>query len=489
MDPTIRSIAPEGGGGRTSGRPSMLTAAVLLLSLALLGAACTGVATRQPRTAVTSAVGTGCDPTASTAIPQPTQAQLEAADLGQVPLAPEPARRDLVAAPFSNSTAVTNQLFPIADLDSAILNGQVDGKTFHTETTLLPFTRIIEWTPGQCVRVLVSQYMAFLGGRLQEVAIDLYAQADDGSVWYLGEDVYDYDANGRIVTTEGTWHAGTEGPAAMIMPSDPQIGDANRPENIPGNVFEEVVVTQVDQTFDGPSGPIDGVMVATETHQDGSTTDKVFAPGYGEFLSTDGPDIEALAPASPTDSVPGGVPLELSTISNTADRIFASPLATPAQWRRAERAARGVVESWDAFRAGDVPPRLIEPMDIALDDLTARIEDRDRSKTRGASIALSFASIDLQLRHRPVVEVDAARFELWARRILVDVANGSIGGARGDFVTMEWIRDRFAHTLDVVTRTRLDTLVRDMGTAIFDGDLEATASLARELRDLLRPIV
>ena len=54
------------------------------------------------------------------------------------------------------------------------------------------------------MRVLVSQYMAFLDGRLTETAIDLYAQADDGSVWYLGEDVYDYDPAGRIVTSEGT---------------------------------------------------------------------------------------------------------------------------------------------------------------------------------------------------------------------------------------------------------------------------------------------
>ncbi len=208
-----------------------------------------------------TASSTGCQATASTPIPQPTQAQLDAAGLGGIPLAPDSARRDLVAAPFSDPTAVTNPLFPIAELDSAILNGRVDGKPFYTETTLLPFTRIIEWTPGQCVRVLVSQYMAFLDGKLQETAIDLYAQADDGSVWYLGEDVFDYDAAGRIVTTEGTWHAGTEGPAAMIMPSDPQVGDANRPENIPGNVFEEVTVTKVDQTFEGPSGPISGGIV------------------------------------------------------------------------------------------------------------------------------------------------------------------------------------------------------------------------------------
>ncbi len=316
-----------------------------------------------------SAEPTGCQATASTPIPQPTQEQLEAAGLGGIPLAPDSARRDLVAAPFSDPTAVTNPLFPIAELDSAILNGRVDGKPFYTETTLLPFTRLIEWTPGQCVRVLVSQYMAFLDGKLQETAIDLYAQADDGSVWYLGEDVFDYDAAGRIVTTEGTWHAGTEGPAAMIMPSDPQVGDAHRPENIPGNVFEEVTITKVDQTFDGPSGPISGGIVGTETHQDGTLSDKFFAPGYGEFLSTDGPDVEAMALASPTDALPGGVPAELTAISEGADHIFTSRLATSAQWRDAETVAAGMVDSWNTFRAGDVPPRLVRPTRLALEAL------------------------------------------------------------------------------------------------------------------------
>ncbi len=204
------------------------------LCLALLCAACGGVAAGEPAGAGSSPAAPQCEPSAETSIPQPTRAQLEAAGLGDVPLAPDSARRDLTAAPFSDPTAVTNPLFPIAELDSAILNGRVDGQVFHTETTLLPFSRIIEWTPGQCVRVLVSQYTAFLDGRLTETAIDLYAQADDGSVWYLGEDVFDYDPQGRVTTTEGTWHAGTEGPAAMIMPSDPQVGDVNRPENIPG---------------------------------------------------------------------------------------------------------------------------------------------------------------------------------------------------------------------------------------------------------------
>ena len=471
---------PMKPGQRSRGPRAVAFAAIMAVSLQSVG----GVAQSQPAEGAT-----GCRTTASTPIPQPTLAQLEAAGLGDIPLAPDSARRDLVAAPFSDPTAVTNPLFPIAELESAILNGRVDGKTFYTETTLLPFTRIIEWTPGQCVRVLVSQYMAFLDGNLEETAIDLYAQADDGSVWYLGEDVYDYDVAGRIFTTEGTWHAGTEGPAAMIMPSDPQVGDAHRPENIPGLVFEEVVVSKVDQTFDGPSGPVSGGIVGTETHQDGTLSGKLFAPGYGEFRSTDGPDVEAMALASPTDSLPGGVPAELTSISHGADRIFSSRLATPAQWRKAETAARGMLDAWHTFREGDVPPRLVKPTRVALQGLVDRIATRDRFRVRAASVDASYASINLQLRYRPVTEVDAVRFELWTRRALVHAIDDSLGGVRGDLVTMEWIRDRFVHTVDPVTRTTIDTLVRDIGTAVVDGNLGAARSTARALREVMAGLI
>jgi len=462
--------------------------AVIVLALAITAVPGSGAAARGGSLAVNDGP-TGCQPTASTPVPQPTQAQLDVAGLGDLPLAPNSARRDLVAAPFNDPTAVDNPLFPISDLHSAILNGHVDGKVFHTETTLLPFTKIIEWTPGQCVRVLVSQYMAFLDGNLQETAIDLYAQADDGSVWYLGEDVNDYSANGFIVTTEGTWQAGIDGPFAMIMPSDPQVGDAHRAENIPGNSFEEVHISKIDQTFDGPSGPVSGGIVATEIHQDAAPSDKLFAPGYGEFRSTDGPDVEAMALASPTDSLPGGVPAELTTISDGADRIFASRLATAPQWHHAQTIAQSMLDAWVTFSAGDVPPRLVKPTRVALEGLVTQIASRDRSATRSASIDAAYASNDLQLRYRSVTDIDTMRFELWIRRALVDATAGSRGGVRSDVVTLEWIRDRIAHTLDPVTRTQIDALVGELGTAVVDSDLAAAAATARALREVVADLI
>ena len=109
---------------------------------------------------------------------------------------------DLATPSFSDPTSVTNPLFPVSKQESVLMVGQVDGKPFRTEVTLLPDTRIIEWQ-GQQVETLVSQYTAYLDGRIHEVAYDFYAQADDGSVWYFGEDVFNFK-EGYIADTHGT---------------------------------------------------------------------------------------------------------------------------------------------------------------------------------------------------------------------------------------------------------------------------------------------
>jgi len=171
----------------------MKIVAVVLSVFALGGA----VAAEESRAAAACGLG------AVTPIAQPTAAQMAAAGLDGLPVAPAARRVDLVAPVFSDSTSVTNPLFPISRLESVVLNGRVDGKPFRTETTLLGDTRVIEWSPGQCVRTLVSQYVAYLDGRIQEVALDFYAQADDGSVWYFGEDVFNY-RRGVVGDTSGT---------------------------------------------------------------------------------------------------------------------------------------------------------------------------------------------------------------------------------------------------------------------------------------------
>ncbi len=69
---------------------------------------------------------------------------LAAAGLEKLPLAPESERLDITAPSFANPTEIDNPLFPISELQSTVFSGRVDDQPFHTETTLLPETRLIE---------------------------------------------------------------------------------------------------------------------------------------------------------------------------------------------------------------------------------------------------------------------------------------------------------------------------------------------------------
>ena len=360
-----------------------------------------------------------------------------------------------------------------------VLNGRVDGKVFRTETTLSPETRVIEWSPGQCVKTLVSQYVAFLDGRIQEVALDFYAQADDGSVWYFGEDVYNY-VNGAVADTSGTWLAGKEGPAAMIMPANPKVGDVNRPENIPGLVWEEVATKTVGKTVQGPRGPVMGAMVGRELHDDGTYSDKIFAPGYGEFFTTHEGDVEALALAIPTDSLPGPAPSELAQLSGGADRVFR--LAAANRWRAASRVMAAIRAAWRAHRADGVPPRLVPPTNRALRALERKVALQRSGRARDAALDLLQSALDLQLRYRPPAEIDRARFELWLQQARVDARAERRAALSGDVATLEWLRDRFARRLDSVAVTRIDTLLERLRGNTTDGELMAAARTAARLR-------
>ena len=402
-----------------------------------------------------------CDPSVATRVPQPSSAQLAAAGLGKFPVAPLSRRVDLVAAPFTHSTTVTNPLFPISDLHSAVITGHVDGKPLKIETTLLPDTRVIEWSPGQCVKTLVSQFVAYKGGRIEEVALDFYAQDDAGAVWYFGEDVFNY-GRGGIADTDGTWLAGKEGPAAMIMPAHPQLGNVNRSENIPGLVFEEVTTKVVGKTVQGPRGPVAGAMIGTELHDDGQLEDKYFAPGYGEFRSAADGDLEAMALAVPTDTLAVPVPAALTRLYDAAIDAYD---ARTARGRRA--AARRAEAAWRGHHGG--PPRLVAQMNRVINGLPAR----------AAAVRVAQAALDLQLQYRPPTEIDRARVALWARQIVVDAARGDAGAVNGDITTMEWIRDRITRTLDPVTLVRIDHRLGELRTAVTDGKLRAAARTAR----------
>jgi hypothetical protein len=453
---------------------------VLIVAVALVTAACTSDAASPTGasgsgSASGGAAGTGAS---GVTIPQP-------AVPASIPVAPESERVDLAMPTFSDPTNITNPLFPVSLQDSVLMLGHVEGKPFRTEVTLLPETRIIEWE-GQRVETLVSQYNAFLDGRIEEVAYDYYAQADDGSVWYFGEDVFDFRA-GAIVVTEGTWLAGRDGPAAMIMPADPQVGDVYRTENAPGFVFEEVTVRSTDETLDGPLGPIQGGMLADELHSDGKTEQKVFAPGYGEFYTAGGGDVEALALAVPTDAATEPLPPELTTMSSGALDVF--DMAGSGDWAAASATVREMQAAWGTYRTGDVPS-LIEPrMDRALEVLARAVRSRQMAGSRNAAIQAARSSLDLQLRYRPQAEIDLARMDLWAAQLLVDEAAGDADGVGADQFALDYDRDRIRDAVDARDLVRINTEIGAIQVAVVDGELAAAAAAAERLRVTLADLL
>lgn len=257
-------------------------------------------------------------------------------------VAPVSARVDLTPPVFSNPLSITNPLFPISRLHSTVLLGTVDGEPFRTETTLMPATKPITEN-GRLIQTHESQYVAWLGGRLQEVALDWYAQANDGGVWYLGEDVFNFE-DGVVADREGTWQAGSNGTAAMIMPASPKAGDVYRPENSCPLVFEEVTVKSVGVTVAGPTGAVQGAIVVNELHMDGSREDKTFAPGYGEFFTGSGGDVEALALAVPTDARPGAEPPAIGAMINGGLQVLDA--ASSGNWSAASTALAAMAGAW-----------------------------------------------------------------------------------------------------------------------------------------------
>ncbi|HVF08012.1 MAG TPA: hypothetical protein VNC60_05490 [Actinomycetota bacterium] len=239
-------------------------------------------------------------------------------------------RVDLATPTFSDPTSITNPLFPRDGVSQVVQLGVEGNDELRFEVTYLPDTKFVRWN-GQRVETRVTHFVAYMNGRILEVATDFYAQADDGAVWYFGEHVDNYE-HGVIVDHEGSWLGGRDGPPGMIMPADPQVGDVYRPENTPGLVFEEVTVRRTGFTVAGPRGPVAGAIAVRERLMDGTTEDKQYAPGYGEFRAEVASlaELYHVAVALPIDSLGTSLPGGLMVLDEGAANVFG--LAPSKRW-------------------------------------------------------------------------------------------------------------------------------------------------------------
>jgi hypothetical protein len=393
---------------------------------------------------------------------------------------PESRRVDRSKPSFSHPTRITNPLFPVTGLTQVLQLGEEEGKPSRVEVTRLPTTKTIEWN-GRRVETVVQQFVAYLDRRIIEVALDYFAQADDGSVWYFGEAVSNYK-DGVIADNEGTWLAGKDGPPGMIMPAHPEAGDVYRPENVPGLVFEEDTVKSVGETVDGPHGRVERAIVVREHLMDNTFEEKVFAPGYGEFQTRTTDEEVATAIALPVDARSGRPPTELEMLSSAAGEILED--ARSGDWPAASTAVAAASTAWTGVRAGAVPALLAAQMSDALDDLVGAVDRREPAGASRAAIDVTRAGLDLQLRHRPHAEVDVARLDLWSRQLAVDAASDTASAVAGDVATLEAIRDRIAQTLGSSTGP-INAVLHELRAAADSNDLSAASEAGARLRTTL----
>lgn len=140
---------------------------------------------------------------------------------------------------FSNPTQIDNPWLPISAAPRTELRGVNGGVKVRSVRTLLDRTKTFR-VNGQTVRAAIVEDRAYENGALHEVALDYYAQADDGTVYYLGEDVDIYDKAGkRVVSHEGAFLYGRDTRTlGVAMPASPTPGERFTFERIPGTGSE-----------------------------------------------------------------------------------------------------------------------------------------------------------------------------------------------------------------------------------------------------------
>lgn len=207
--------------------------------------------------------------------------------------AADPSRVAALQAPpatptFSNPRTIDNRYLPLTAKKRCTFRGKTtDGSEERSVLTRLARTKRFT-VAGQQVDAAVFQDKAFEAGKHVETALDYYAQADDGTVYYLGEHVRNIK-NGKLVNTEGTWLLGkhTNVPG-VAMPANPQLGSQWHFEDVPGITTESNTVEETGLRTRAAGRLFTDVIRVQEFIQpQGELEYKLYASGTGTIVSYD----------------------------------------------------------------------------------------------------------------------------------------------------------------------------------------------------------
>ena len=182
---------------------------------------------------------------------------------------------------FSNPRNITNVYLPLSNTKLDVLEGKEGGAKLRVERRAKPEIKKSFKIGDQMVETLVFEDRVYEDGKLIEVVLDSFAQDDNGTVFYLGEDVDDYD-DGKIVGHDGSWLYGKDTPApGVIMGSRPTVGQKWRTEDVSKEIGEQNEVVSITETVKTPAGTYDNCLKVKEDLADGTVEYKYYAPGVG----------------------------------------------------------------------------------------------------------------------------------------------------------------------------------------------------------------
>lgn len=137
----------------------------------------------------------------------------------------------------------------------------------------------------QGVAATVVHDRVFLDGELIEDTFDWYAQDKAGNVWYFGEDSKTLE-EGIVVSTEGSWEAGVNGNAGIVMLANPRIGLKYQQEDASGIAEDMAKVLSLSKTVSVPFGTFSNCLQTAEWTplEPGEREFKFYKPGVGLVL-------------------------------------------------------------------------------------------------------------------------------------------------------------------------------------------------------------
>ena len=187
----------------------------------------------------------------------------------------------LAGVTFSRPRDISNEYLPLANLKQDILEGMEGGKKFRVERTAKPDLHKAFRIGDKTIETLVFEDRAYEDGQLVEVAMDYFAQADNGAVYYFGEDVDEYE-NGKMIGHDGAWLFGKDTPTpGILFPAQLKLNDKWRSEDVSNDISEIDELVSITEIVVTPSGTYKNCAKVKEYLADGTIEYKYYAKGVG----------------------------------------------------------------------------------------------------------------------------------------------------------------------------------------------------------------